>query len=388
MDDRPSVILIVDDHSENRKLLASIITKHTGHQIMTAANGKAVLEHIGEQMPDLILLDIMMPEMDGYQLAEILKKNDKTRNIPIIFITALDSEEDKVKAFDHGGIDYIVKPFNHNEVLSRVNAHLQAKRHIEHITEYNETIRYELSIARQIQKNFISLRSLREGILSVHTRYHPKDEISGDTYDVISVGGGRYLFFIADVTGHGIPAALYTMMLKSSLEKQIRDPAVRLSPAGLLDELNKELCETLIPGFFITAFLMLADLNEMTCVYANAAHPSPLFYRAALSELVQLPVRTTILGVKKTLVFEEETLPLALSDKILFYTDGLTEAPGDSGRVLGESKLRDVFLRNKGLSGDELLDKVINEMKEASRDKEWDDDVTLMVMELIPPSTE
>ncbi|OHD54631.1 MAG: hypothetical protein A2014_05350 [Spirochaetes bacterium GWF1_49_6] len=202
------------------------------------------------------------------------------------------------------------------------------------------------------------------------------------------MGGGRYLFFIADVTGHGIPAALYTMMLKSSLEKQIRDPAVRLSPAGLLDELNKELCETLIPGFFITAFLMLADLNEMTCVYANAAHPSPLFYRAALSELVQLPVRTTILGVKKTLVFEEETLPLALSDKILFYTDGLTEAPGDSGRVLGESKLRDVFLRNKGLSGDELLDKVINEMKEASRDKEWDDDVTLMVMELIPPSTE
>ena len=196
--DRPSKILIVDDHSENRKLLASIITKHTDHQIVTASGGKAVLEHIEDERPDIILLDIMMPEMDGFQLAKILKAKEKTRDIPIIFITALDSEEDKVKAFEYGGIDYIIKPFNHREVLRRVNAHLVAKRHLEQITEFNETIRYELSISRQIQKNFISLKELHDGGLSVYTRYIPKEEISGDIYDVIKVGDGKFLCFIAD----------------------------------------------------------------------------------------------------------------------------------------------------------------------------------------------
>ena len=129
MAERKIKVLVVDDIPENRKLLATILTKHTDYEVSLAQEGRAVVENIEKDPPDIILLDIMMPDMDGYEVASRLRLNHATMNIPIIFITALDKIEDKVKAFDAGGVDYIVKPFNQKEVIKRISTHIELKKY-------------------------------------------------------------------------------------------------------------------------------------------------------------------------------------------------------------------------------------------------------------------
>jgi putative two-component system response regulator len=137
-------ILIVDDVAANRKLLATIIKNNTRYNILLAKSGKDAINSFNREKkhhPDLILLDIMMPEMNGYQAAEILKTNVESKNIPIIFITAMSEVEDKIKAFKTGGVDYISKPFNKYELLARINVHLQLKNANDELTENNRLLK-------------------------------------------------------------------------------------------------------------------------------------------------------------------------------------------------------------------------------------------------------
>jgi DNA-binding response OmpR family regulator len=119
-------ILIVDDNAENRKVLGSLLYKN-GYDVGVAINGKKALEFVATIEPDLILLDVMMPEMDGFEVCKKLKENEFTRFIPVIFLTARTSTEDIVKGFDVGGVDYISKPFNAQELLARVRTHIEMK---------------------------------------------------------------------------------------------------------------------------------------------------------------------------------------------------------------------------------------------------------------------
>jgi len=123
MDTKP-IILIVDDVATNRQYLAMILSENKSFEIRLASNGKDALEYVAKEKPDLILLDIMMPEMDGYEVASRLKKDKTTIDIPILFITAVTGTENIVKAFELGGVDYINKPFNKQELISRVSVHV------------------------------------------------------------------------------------------------------------------------------------------------------------------------------------------------------------------------------------------------------------------------
>jgi putative two-component system response regulator len=137
---RKPVILIVDDVAENRRILATILNKNTDYTVMLAGGGEAVLDAIEDNIPDLILLDIMMPKMDGYEVASILKQRKSTRGIPIVFITAVTEIESVVRAFEAGGVDYITKPFNKEELLSRVNTHMKIKLMQDELKQKNELL--------------------------------------------------------------------------------------------------------------------------------------------------------------------------------------------------------------------------------------------------------
>jgi CheY-like chemotaxis protein len=127
MEEKKSTILIVDDTSENIKMLALILEKN-GYEIAIAINGNAALKFCEHYKPDLILLDIMMPEMDGYEVCELLKKSKETKEIPVIFITAKVDKTDVVKGFEVGAVDYITKPFFSEELLARIKVHIDLKK--------------------------------------------------------------------------------------------------------------------------------------------------------------------------------------------------------------------------------------------------------------------
>lgn len=137
MKEKKPVILIVDDVAENRKILATILKKNTDYAVNLASDGHSVLQAIESNIPDLILLDIMMPGMDGYEVASILRSKESTKDIPILFITAVIEVESIVKAFDSGGVDYITKPFNKRELLSRVETHMKIKLMQDELREKN-----------------------------------------------------------------------------------------------------------------------------------------------------------------------------------------------------------------------------------------------------------
>jgi diguanylate cyclase (GGDEF)-like protein len=137
-------ILIVDDTPHNLRLIANLL-KTRGYQVRAATNGNMALSAVHSVLPELILLDIRMPELDGFEVCQRLKSNPETCDIPVIFLSALDDIGDKLKAFEAGGIDYITKPFHVAEVLVRVETHLNLRRLQQRLAQQNERLQQEVS---------------------------------------------------------------------------------------------------------------------------------------------------------------------------------------------------------------------------------------------------
>ena len=146
-------LLIVDDKPANLRLLAAMLVEQ-GYKVRSAINGPLALTATQAAPPDMILLDINMPEMNGYEVCERLKADESTHDIPIIFISALDETEDKVKAFTVGGVDYITKPFQLEEVLARVDTHLALRMLQKQLQDANKRFEDELALAAEIQASF------------------------------------------------------------------------------------------------------------------------------------------------------------------------------------------------------------------------------------------
>lgn len=153
-------IVIVDDNPHNLKVLSTTLKKE-GYEVRPAINGQSALATIQAKVPELILLDVMMPEMDGYEVCGFLKKNEKTREIPIVFITALDDVKDKVKGFSMGCVDYISKPFQEEEVLARVRTQIRLGRLQHELVVQNELLKKE---AKEKELLILQLQALVDNV--------------------------------------------------------------------------------------------------------------------------------------------------------------------------------------------------------------------------------
>jgi len=151
-------LLIVDDITANISVLSNFL-QESGFRVLITQNGKRAIQKAEYAHPDLILLDVMMPVMDGFEACQILKSQESTQDIPIIFMTALADTVDKVKGFELGAADYITKPFQHEEVLARVNAHIRLRRLQQQLEELQKERLYQLNKAyeRFVPHEFLSL---------------------------------------------------------------------------------------------------------------------------------------------------------------------------------------------------------------------------------------
>ena len=373
-------ILIVDDLKEGRLILTAMIRNNTPYEVSLASDGKSVIENIERIQPDLILLDVMMPEMDGIEVAHRLKKMPKVQDIPIIFITVIDSVDDKVKAFDAGGIDYITKPYNQKEVLSRIRVHLELKQHYDLVQKLNDDINYELEIAREIQNTILNINRNNFKHMNINYKYHPFGQISGDFLDIVSLAENRYLIFIADITGHGIPAALYTMMLKLMLN-HIKESG---GEAGsIMKQINNDIYDLLFNDIFITASIALVDFNTMELHYTNAAHTPAFFYQHSNKKIIELINKNLILGYKKMKNdFEVDIYPIVPGDKLFFYTDGIYEVRDKHNKPLGLNYLRNFINENTNLPGSVFNQRLYDLSLKASQNNRFDDDLILMPLSL------
>jgi sigma-B regulation protein RsbU (phosphoserine phosphatase) len=378
-------ILIVDDTPDNLRLLSQMLSEQ-GYGVRAVTSGSRALASVQAAPPDLILLDIKMPEMDGYQVCEALKADPETRDIPIIFISALDALQDKVQAFAVGGVDYVTKPFQLEEVVARVETHLALRRLQKQLQEANKRLQdtnskmeRELALAGEVQASFLPGELPDVPGWQLAAALKPARETSGDFYDVIPLSNGRLGVLIADVVDKGVGAALY-MALSSTL---IRTYAVEhpAQPELVLSAANRRILMDTQANQFVTVFYGILDPATGTLVYCNAGHCPPCFISARNGKAVQELVRTGVpLGIFEDETWEQGVVQIAPGDVLMLYTDGVTDAQNAQEAFFGGERLVASARANVGRSARDIQDAVITAVDEFVGAAPRFDDVALMVV--------
>jgi sigma-B regulation protein RsbU (phosphoserine phosphatase) len=342
-------VLVVDDELPNRLYLKKLLSSY-GCEVLLAKDGPAALEIIHTQRPDLILADVMMPDMDGFELCGAIKELPATQDIPVIMVTAKGHIDDLKKGFDLGAMDYIRKPFDARELVLRVGNALTLKRSQEALARWKRRMTHELELAGTIQQSMFSDVPCYSREYEIRIKYRASMDVGGDAYDVISLPDGRCCVYLADVSGHGVAPAMISSMLKATATELIRSLYSR-GPAHICNELHVRLCAALNnPSYYATMFMALYEPAENHWVCMNCGHPDPVLVRKG--EQIPfpqggggIPVGMS-LGPERPYEKSDETVVESLPGlQILLYTDGLTEAcHTETGEECGEEVLGRFFL--------------------------------------------
>ncbi len=365
-------ILIIDDEEINVLLLEETLSL-SGYTTLSATDGATGRTIAKKEQPDLILLDISMPQEDGFEVLKKLKLDGKTNHIPVIFLTATTDVEKKIQGFELGAVDYIIKPFHSREVVARINIHLKLSRATNAIIE-NQAAKIQ-QIA-EAQTNFLLQPSaLPEAKFSIF--YQSLHEAGGDFYDVIQISEHISCYCVADVSGHDIGSSFMTSALKALLKQNV---AIIYTPLEIMQMLNAIMREIMPPGKFITACIAILNRETNFMTISNAAHP-PLLHVPCEGAPRLIKCNGDALGVFKDVSFEMQTISVAPNDKFFLYTDGLIEReslqkvwPGELGRVLDAAKEMDNIAINDAALYFKQLITNINE--------EEDDDIVVMAVEV------
>ena len=262
-----SRVLIVDDVKTNVDILVEALRDE--YKLSVAIDGAAALRSVEKSPPDLVLLDIVMPGLDGYEVCRRLRAHEPTREVPVMFLSSLEDVKNKAQGFEVGGNDYLTKPFEVLEIKARVRSLLKAKAYADAI---REAMARDLRIAREIQMGILpaDLAAVTKGTgLDVHAVIEPAREVGGDLYEVLRVSDGRVVVALGDVSGKGIPAALFMAVAVTVLRTLARQIA---EPDEILRRLNDELAEQNPRGMFVTLQCLVFDLAQRRVSCAGAGH--------------------------------------------------------------------------------------------------------------------
>lgn len=378
--DQKKTILVVDDAPSNIQVVNSIL-KDT-YSVRIATNGAKALELVkADPPPELILLDVMMPGMDGYEVCSRLKADPETKDIPVIFLTGQTESADETRGFDVGAVDYIHKPFSPAVVQARVQTHLVLRAIREQLSQQLITIQKELETARKIQLSILPGEIPKIEGLDIAARYIPMTSVAGDFYDFIVVDEKHIGILVADVSGHGMPAALIASMLKIALAAQAQNAA---APAEVLLGLNRALCGK-FQHHFVTAAYTYFDMARRTVTYAGAGHPPLLIWNAAVEGVRDVLENGLFLGRFDTATYSAVELPLAAGDWCLLYTDGIPETCNAAQTDYGDDRFRRFLAEKRRDSADQLADHLLDDVAQWSArgpGADLDDDITILALHM------
>ena len=370
-------ILCIDDSRLTRAFIRNTLSP-LNINIFEAENGLKGLELLGSKMFDLILLDIIMPEMDGFDFLREFHKRTVTEFIPVILMTGLDDLNSKIKGLNIGADDYLVKPLNEEELIARVFSLLRLKKANSDLYRANQLIKRELEAAKKIQQFIIPEDFSFIEYPKISGMYIPIEDIGGDFFDCYKLDDNRSAFIIADVTGHGIPAAL--TMTMSKMLFNIYSSKYN-STSELMKEINKQLRGTLLDMQYITAFYMIYDNTSKTLTYSNAGHTRSLFYKSASNQVIALDSFGWFLGISDDTDYEEKKVSVNRGDRLILYTDGITEAKNIDGEDFGEVRLARFIMNNKTLQGKNFCQGLMDIINKYVEKAEINDDIAFLNIE-------
>jgi len=369
-------ILLVDDNPTNLQVLFQTLDG-IGCKLLIAKNGEIAISIAGKALPDLILLDIMMPGIDGYEVCRQLKSNAATSNIPVIFLSALGDTEDKVKGLQLGAVDYITKPFQPDEVIARVNTHLTIHRLKREVESQKDQLEHELEVVSAVQRKLLpkQLPAIDGFKLAVH--YETSRYAGGDYYDIIELPDNCWGFLIADAEGHSAPAAVLMAMTCALFRSY---PGSAADPAEVLHYLNEHLCKVADPSF-MTALYAYYDANAQTMRIARAGHPLPMIFRHSDKKAIELSCPGVYpLGIEPYEIEIPVTeTKLEQGDRFLIYTDGLTERFDMGEKTYGEERLLRLLATDSADDPRGVIAAIMADVVQFAGERPADDDQALLL---------
>ncbi len=440
-------ILIVEDSPTQALKLQHVLEQHE-YRVTLTANGREALASLQTRIPTLVISDINMPEMGGYELCRRIKDDPRLTQLPVILLTSLSDPGDILKGLECGADNFIVKPYDEEYLVSRIQsvlANLELRRQspgaqgteiyfagqkyrltsdrihsidlllstyetavqknnelrkaqealeiqAEELRDKNAQMHEELEMARELQSAFLPRHypvfpahsSPEQSALQFCHRYVTTTELGGDFFDILALSDTEAGVFICDVMGHGVRAALVTAIIRGLVE-ELR-PVAR-DPAAFLTEVNQSLCAILkqtVTPLFATAFYLVADMARGEMRYASAGHPPPMHVRRLVGEVELLaPDRPALaLGVLEDTVYPAATRPLAASELVMLYTDGLFEVEHADGTLFDRHQLLAAVAQRLALPTPQMFDELLTTIKAFSAKHEFEDDMCLVGMDV------
>lgn len=376
---RDSKILVVEDHPTSRKLLMAMLRKD--YTVEGAPDGDEALKLAAELKPDLVLLDVELPGMDGFATLARLREGVIDTTVPVLFLTARDDCDSRDKGLQAGAVDYLTKPYDRHELSIKVKNHLDLYHARREIESRNRIMAQELEMASQLQHSLLPQRFPKDDRISLAVAYIPTSSAGGDFYDVTEMDEALIGFVQVDVSGHGIRSAMIGAMFKMAFQMFAKE---HRTPAELITRLNDQMVEVIPDSDFLTVFYGAIDVSSMRLTYTNAGHTRPFLFRAGANEVCELGQGGMIVGAFPSMDYEEGCETLGPGDKILLYTDGVTEAGNtrDVTATFGDERLKRLFLENVHRSGEEIVDLIVKDLREFQCGESLEDDISLLLVSI------
>jgi len=377
------IVLAVDDNQSNLDVLQRRLERH-GLTVVTAVNGRQALEKIAAQPFDLVLLDLIMPELDGYQVLQELKNDPLHRHLPVIMISALDELDSVIRCIESGAEDYLPKPFNPTLLRARISACLEKKalrdaeqRHLQTIEETKKRLDGELAEAAHYVRSILPEPTTTP--LPIDWKYQPSTELGGDAFGYHWIDDEHFAIYLLDVCGHGVGASLLSVtainvIRSGSLPKtDFRDPGAVLSALNTAFPMEKQ------NNMYFTIWYGVYHAPTRSLRHASGGHPPALLLTPdgnGGQQCQRLRVPGLIVGAMDDLVYQSQSCHLPPGSRLLVLCDGCYEITCQDGRMLEFDEFAD-FMQKHGAEP-EGLERLENWVRELNGPGPLDDDFSIV----------
>ncbi|NLF97119.1 MAG: fused response regulator/phosphatase [Candidatus Riflebacteria bacterium] len=408
-------ILVVDDAPDNLLLLEAILESESFENIFLASSAREAYEYIGlVESPrnariDMVLMDIMMPEISGIEAIREIRSHADYQDIPIVVVSARSETQDLVEAFDAGAVDYVTKPIKELELVARIRSMLRLKSETDHrkfheaeletlaqeleeknrmLSQVLEELREDMAAAGNMQRSLLPDKRISIPGLNFSWYYETSENIGGDLLNIMPLDNGMAALFILDVSGHGIQSAMLAVSVHRMLSAwegensilRLPDGSPR-SPAEVANELNAEFMLDKNNYQYFTMIYGIIDLKKQTLTYCRAGH-TPLLLQNRDGAVIVCRDGNVPVGLTEDCIYEEFTLRLAPNDRVILYSDGITEARRHGSKeFFGDDNFLDLLQKTRSLPVDQAVQGIIGDFKDWLGDTRPSDDITLLVIE-------
>ena len=399
-------LLVVDDSEDNRYTLTRRLAREGFTSVVTAADGRQALDLLQERRFDLVLLDIMMPELNGYEVLERIKADKRLRHIPVIMISAVDQIESVIRCIELGAEDYLSKPFSFEELLARVRARLRRVTRPAPVTVAAGRLRLdlvgrtadlgsgpislaerELESAREIQLSMVPTNfpaPTEATPVELYATLQPARQVGGDLYDFFWRDPQTLCFVVADVSDKGAPAALFMARAKTLIRlvaTLLRTPMGGApGPDEIITRVNEELCRDNPHSMFVTLFFGMLDPASGELRFCNAGHTVPYLVSPGGTLVPLEGGRAKPVGIRPTLSYQSATSKLAPGDYLFLFTDGITESMDGGGVFFSEQRLERTLESLAGQTPRAIVETVIAKVREFAGAAPQSDDIAVMAL--------